>query len=563
MKGYFVILLLILGANALAQPPRIDSMRVDEWRRELAIYGDFGDALGVVRCDTVPLLVKTWTATTIVVSIPDTGRGSCGPVVVGARGYSSPARVLGELRGYWSGGLNQVMTSNHQYWGVVGQQAVAFAIRLDPFSLGMQEVVAEAIPNASLSNFQVQFHGGKYDGNGTGTEFVSGVTGSPILLPLVRPDSTPQSGCHISCALTSSHDALKLRVSGISGAWARYTKYVRAIPTVDTVFTVVLSDISFIVPLDTDLSVLNTTNRFDSVYGGAISTTSSGYFFGRDTLYALRSIPQLLFPRNNTDTVVNDTIQLRWKRLPLIRSYLLQYYLDSSFSTGVTNIETIDTSYSFQGDTIYASYYWRVAGKNAEGQTGWSPTWNFRSRSIFDFAPILISPKIDTFFTNPGPVVLKWHPLKFMTGYIIQYAFDSAAFGNKQIATLGDTEISISNLDAATEYFWHVAGTNSEGQSRWSEAWHFWAYDPASVDEKHESPTTFTCTPNPATNVLNITLPAPARVVLYDLRGNIVRSITASEPSLRIETKDIASGTYIVGVFANGTRQSQIVSIVH
>ena len=78
----------------MAQPPQIDSMLVDEAKKELQIFGSFGFAKGSVWVDSVKLQIKNWSDTLIYAAISDTGRGTAGPVVVGGRGYQSESKVL-------------------------------------------------------------------------------------------------------------------------------------------------------------------------------------------------------------------------------------------------------------------------------------------------------------------------------------------------------------------------------------------------------------------------------------------------------------------------------------
>ena len=89
--------LLLLAATAVrAQPPRIDSMFTDEVRHQLLVFGDFGSTPGTVTIDSVPMHVTEWYPQWLRCDIPDSGRGWCGDVVIGARGYrSAPAALTG------------------------------------------------------------------------------------------------------------------------------------------------------------------------------------------------------------------------------------------------------------------------------------------------------------------------------------------------------------------------------------------------------------------------------------------------------------------------------------
>ncbi|MFI5264070.1 MAG: hypothetical protein ACHQM6_06110, partial [Candidatus Kapaibacterium sp.] len=94
MKKYLIILFLLFSCISFAQPPRIDSMFVDESKSELQICGDFGSPKGAIWVDSVLLQLQSWTDSFIVATIPTSGRGSAGPVVVAGRSYRSEERML-------------------------------------------------------------------------------------------------------------------------------------------------------------------------------------------------------------------------------------------------------------------------------------------------------------------------------------------------------------------------------------------------------------------------------------------------------------------------------------
>ncbi len=173
-------------------------------------------------------------------------------------------------------------------------------------------------------------------------------------------------------------------------------------------------------------------------------------------------------------------------------------------------------------------------------------------------------PANDSYDSDTTGIVLEWKPSQYFDTYHLQVSTDSTLSSLLIDTTITPSQFTLPTLQSHVSYYWRVSGNNVEGESRWSPVWRFTTEaDPAGVAIQTSSDITFTCTPNPASNMLNITLPAPARVVLYDLHGNIVRSVTTSEPTLRIETGDIASGTYIVGVTTPSMHGSQLIQILH
>lgn len=94
MRNTLIILLALVAGTAFAQAPVIDSMLIDESKGILSVYGDFGAAQGKVSCDSVELPILTWSASLITATIPDTGKGSAGGVVVEASSYISKERKI-------------------------------------------------------------------------------------------------------------------------------------------------------------------------------------------------------------------------------------------------------------------------------------------------------------------------------------------------------------------------------------------------------------------------------------------------------------------------------------
>ncbi|MBS1904075.1 MAG: T9SS type A sorting domain-containing protein [Bacteroidetes bacterium] len=183
--------------------------------------------------------------------------------------------------------------------------------------------------------------------------------------------------------------------------------------------------------------------------------------------------------------------------------------------------------------------------------------------SALRFRPNPRYPTSDSLLMVTGPVDFRWDSMWSITSYHIQIATDSS-FASVMFDDTSVTPVTTFTFPIHVPVvYWRVAGLNSEGQSRWSQTWRIRMEDQGTVLIGDRPNASFTCTPNPASNALHLTLPAPARVVLYDLRGNVVRSIATSEPSVTIETRDLASGMYIVGVTTSGMHGSQLVQIQH
>jgi hypothetical protein len=99
MKLLFAGLLVLYFSNSIAQPPVIDSLIINEQTGILAVYGDFGSTPGKIWCDGFELVPTKWTDTIIYAAIPDSGKGSAGPVLIGSRGYSSDTALISMWKG--------------------------------------------------------------------------------------------------------------------------------------------------------------------------------------------------------------------------------------------------------------------------------------------------------------------------------------------------------------------------------------------------------------------------------------------------------------------------------
>ncbi len=130
MKKYLIIIFLLCAGASYAQPV-IDSMLIDEMKGELHIYGSFGATLGKVTIDSVNMTLKSWTDSLITTSIPDTGRGSAGPVIVENNiGLRSSQRLISMWKGSWT--FSEMRRLSRLYNNGYG---INFTLRMDIHSI--------------------------------------------------------------------------------------------------------------------------------------------------------------------------------------------------------------------------------------------------------------------------------------------------------------------------------------------------------------------------------------------------------------------------------------------
>ncbi len=355
MRSLLVVVILAGLCSALrAQRPVIDSMRVDEWARTLIIHGEFGFAKGAVWCDSVELPISFWSDTMIRAAIPDTGKGSVGPVVVGANGYQTKARILTLLKASANCEVN------------LFSFVLQFAVRADIHSLLLHG--RSYMRNLQLSRstlLTVNFVDIYYTGHGNGSE----TSVHDARLYYFATDSTFNFTALVQLSLPEKQ--LQIDLQQLPSLEGTHVEYQNSIPISWGHKTINVPSFSIIGTLDSALLIKKE---------GTI--TSSSCLFGLPaTTVLLDSFPELISPRNNT-VFVRDGITLQWDSLETMDNYHLQFSTDSTFST--TRFDTIIPALQFALPPLDSNttYFWRVAGLNSEGQSLWSPIWHFTTNTM-------------------------------------------------------------------------------------------------------------------------------------------------------------------------------------
>ena len=98
------------------------------------------------------------------------------------------------------------------------------------------------------------------------------------------------------------------------------------------------------------------------------------------TAYQLTSGPVLVSPENNSTEIQPFGVDLVWNPLDNVTGYRYQVSTDNTFATiyrSGTTVNTTATCYLNYGTT----YYWRVQGYNASGNSVWSQVWSFETQA--------------------------------------------------------------------------------------------------------------------------------------------------------------------------------------
>jgi hypothetical protein len=454
MKKYLIIVFLLCASAGFAQPV-IDSMLIDEMKfpnqkeSELRIYGSFGNLQGKVWGDSVEMHVSNWTDSLVKASIPDTGRGSAGPVVIGASGYQSAPRVIT----LWE--MKIKYTSEHLY--DVGSSSAT-----DNFDL----------------LWRLDLHSMLKNKNATGSLYLSGMSSSKTeqrLSTSITINGKTTSGYTDTTIYPYIYYASFYFQEHKLGLQATLYVYSDGSPnsicSYDSVFN--------LLPKDTTIHLTG------EVYWETVLTPQMTLFPPPAKAIALQNNPSIIDPKDNSFGTGTDDIILRWDSLALMDKYHLQVSLDSLFSSTHSHLP----------------------------QT--------QSNKII----------VDTIISA--------------------------------------TEFALSPLAKNTQYFWRVAGVNSEGESRWSNTWNFTTGSKANVTTNDNSQLMLSAFPNPSSNELTVNYMLPdnehGRIVLYDLQGKMVREYfdkgNASE--LKWNISELRSGTYILGLITPSKQLSQMVLVVH
>ncbi|HKJ88144.1 MAG TPA: fibronectin type III domain-containing protein, partial [Gammaproteobacteria bacterium] len=110
---------------------------------------------------------------------------------------------------------------------------------------------------------------------------------------------------------------------------------------------------------------------------------------------------------------------------------------------------------------------------NTGGQSAWAGPWQFRTIPPPPTTPDLMSPT-EGAQDQPTTLSVIWHTVPRAATYHLQVAGDPAFTSLiRDLPTLPDSQVVVSELDHATSYYWRVRASNSGGTSSWSPPWQF------------------------------------------------------------------------------------------
>ena len=185
------------------------------------------------------------------------------------------------------------------------------------------------------------------------------------------------------------------------------------------------------------------------------------------TTYNITTGPALTMPVNDSTGLTYNNITLVWQPMDNVQGYRYEVSTSSTFETLVA---AGNTSLTFSVVTTAlpsTSYYWRVQGYNAQGNTAWSPVWHFTTDDVTLTAPELATPANGS--SQPVNVDLAWHPVFGALTYDLQLSFDNNFTGALSSFNTADTHYTVNGLPQNMTFYWRARSNNGNTQSEWSE----------------------------------------------------------------------------------------------
>jgi hypothetical protein len=267
----------------------------------------------------------------------------------------------------------------------------------------------------------------------------------------------------------------------------------------------------------------------------------------------------LLAPANSAANLGVTGIVCRWNVIPTAAQYRLQVATDSTFGSGlVRNDSTLtDTLAALDALVNGSTYFWRVAGRNTDGNGPYSTVWRFSTIVAVPGAASLVSPA-DNAAGVADSMKFIWRPtVPAASKYWFEIARDSVFTLSRVVdSTLADTAKTIRGLTSATKYYWRVRGGNVAGWGAFSGTRRFTPTF-TSVDATEGLPVGIVLKqnyPNPFNPTTQIEFGLPkemrAKVEVFDVRGSLVMTLcdgllSAGYHRVTVNAGQLPSGVYL------------------
>jgi hypothetical protein len=356
-----ILLCLLAGSDIQAQY-RTDSLRILEEQDLLELFGAFPVIPGDVHIDEIPQRILHWSSSKIVCSIPDTGKGSAGPVVISSLTHKTEPRNITLWEGDWSRGRDE-----HHSRPSGSARGLRFRMRGDLHTALVKRNAVMVLTLRPQSRLYVNDYWGSQWTPEYGYETQLRTWAN---LPLTY-DTAYKRGFKAKAHVYVRERRIRFDIYGVNGV-----SYSASGSCESTHSEGSLDPFYFYLAMDSMYSV-------DSVYivevgeWGVYTDThrenAHVSFLPPTQLLVLRYAPLL---DTVTEVVSTGHMRLIWHTYAGVSQYHVQVSQHPGFAQPVRDFLENDTSaiVLLPRDT---TYYWRVRGLNQYGMTAWSHTGTF------------------------------------------------------------------------------------------------------------------------------------------------------------------------------------------
>jgi hypothetical protein len=452
MRNTIILLFALFAGTVFAQAPVIDSMLIDESKGILSVYGDFGAAKGKVWCDSVELPVLSWSDTLVTATIPDTGKGSAGGVVVEDIGGVSSTRLISQ----WKGSISETHFL-HASRDALTQKSFGFTLRLDLSSLLQTGGVRTTKVNSLTKQFALEDRHAPYDpiyGYEVSWELKSSVY-------VNNADTVHTKGFTCTAEFSVPSKIILFKIKDIKGLIGNISGSSNS-----SQYEYSINDYTTGISLDSFYNIISYYYRQDKGnYSYDEFSRGGAQIFVPYKTIAIKYNPSIIAPKDDRDNLGTDDILLQWNALKYMDAYHVQLSKDSLVNGQKSGqeqqsitfvVDTIVTSLDFQLPHLEKStkYYWRVCGVNTEGESRWSDVWSFTTGTSTDVKQEQAKSISLACYPNPATselTIVTTEPTRLLlydvTGKIVK----------SEQATSGETKWDVSLLPNGT----YILGTSS------------------------------------------------------------------------------------------------------
>ena len=227
----------------------------------------------------------------------------------------------------------------------------------------------------------------------------------------------------------------------------------------------------------------NSVDTSDWSAARTLTTTTKAFLNSPSDNAVGQSVTNLYLSWNNSCGSKGYIIVL--DTAPHFSSPLLQSVSATRDSTNTS------TSYWYRSysDLHYGTtYYWRVRAYNSADTSNWSDVWNFTTAYNITTGPTLTMPANDSVGVDFDAISLVWQAMDNMQGYHYEVSTSSSF---ETLVASGNTTLTFTAILGATpstNYYWRVRGYNAQGNTQWSNTWHFTTADVVLTAPQHAAP---------------------------------------------------------------------------